>query len=95
MPSFKHKTNKKIYVDKKRIMTLDGVHRELQLEFNLINNITLPELINRKNEIMKRLNNTTIPIDINERIELQDSLYDIKNDISKNKKKNKRLLFEQ
>ena len=33
-------TNKKIYVDKKRIMTLDGVHRELQLEFNLINNIT-------------------------------------------------------
>ena len=51
MPSFKHKTNKKIYVDKKRIMTLDGVHRELQLEFNLINSVTLPDLINRKNEM--------------------------------------------
>ena len=87
MPSFKHKTNKKIYVDKKRIMTLDGVHRELQLEFNLINNITLPDLINRKNEILKKLNNTTTPIEINEKIELQDSLYDIKNEISKNKKK--------
>lgn len=87
MPSFKHKTNKKIYVDKKRIMTLDGVHRELQLEFNLINNITLPDLINRKNEIMKKLNNTTNPVEINEKIELQDSLYDIKNEISKNKKK--------
>jgi hypothetical protein len=87
MPSFKHKTNKKILVDKKRIMTLDSVHRGLQSEFNLINTEVLPELIRKKNEIMKKLNNTENPLDVNEKIELQDSLYDIKQEIYKNKKK--------
>jgi hypothetical protein len=87
MPSFKHKTNKKILVDKKRIMTLDSVHRELQSEFNLINTEMLPNLIRKKNEIMKKLNNTENTLDVNEKIELQDSLYDIKQEIYKNKKK--------
>jgi hypothetical protein len=87
MPSFKHKTNKKIIVDKKRIMTLDSVHRELQSEFNLINTETLPDLIKKKKEIMKKLNNTENILDVNEKIELQDSLYDIKQEIHKNKKK--------
>ena len=36
MPSFKHKTNKKIVVDKKKVMTLDGMHRELQTEFKIV-----------------------------------------------------------
>jgi hypothetical protein len=87
MPSFKYKTNKKILVDKKRIMTLDSVHRELQSEFNLINTEMLPNLIRKKNEIMKKLNNTENTLDVNEKIELQDSLYDIKQEIYKNKKK--------
>ena len=87
MPSFKHKTNKKILVDKKRIMTLDSVHRELQSEFNLINTEMLPGLIRKKNEIMKKLNNKENTLDVNEKIELQDSLYDIKQEIYKNKKK--------
>jgi hypothetical protein len=87
MPSFKHKTNKKILVDKKRIMTLDSVHRELQSEFNLINSDVLPTLIRKKNEIMKKLNNPETIVDVNEKIELQDSLYDIKEEIYKNKKK--------
>jgi len=87
MPSFKHKTNKKIFVDKKRIMTLDSVHRELQCEFNIINSEVLPTLIRRKNEIMKQLNDPEIILDVNDKIELQDSLYDIKEEIYKNKKK--------
>jgi len=87
MPSFKHKTNKKIFVDKKRIMTLDSVHRELQCEFNLINSEVLPTLIRRKNEIMKQLNHSEHILEVNDKIELQDSLYDIKEEIYKNKKK--------
>lgn len=87
MPSFKHKTNKKIFVDKKRIMTLDSVHRELQCEFNVINSELLPTLIRRKNEIMKQLNDPEVILDVNDKIELQDSLYDIKEEIYKNKKK--------
>ena len=101
MPSFKHKTNKKIFVDKKRIMTLDSVHRELQLEFNLINSDVLPTLIHKKNEIMTKLNNPGGIADVNEKIELQDSLYDIKEEIYKNKKKikdyylnNSRFIFD-
>jgi hypothetical protein len=101
MPSFKHKTNKKILVDKKRIMTLDSVHRELQSEFNLINNDVLPTLVRKKNEIMKKLNNPATIVDVNEKIELQDSLYDIKEEIYKNKKKikdyylnNSRFIFD-
>jgi hypothetical protein len=101
MPSFKHKTNKKIFVDKKRIMTLDSVHRELQLEFNLINSDVLPTLIHKKNEIMTKLNNPGSIADVNEKIELQDSLYDIKEEIYKNKKKikdyylnNSRFIFD-
>ncbi len=101
MPSFKHKTNKKILVDKKRIMTLDSVHRELQSEFNLINNDVLPTLVRKKNEIMKKLNNPDTIADVNEKIELQDSLYDIKEEIYKNKKKikdyylnNSRFIFD-
>ena len=101
MPSFKHKTNKKIFVDKKRIMTLDSVHRELQLEFNLINSDVLPTLIHKKNEIMTKLNNPGGIADVNEKIELQDSLYDIKEEIYKTKKKikdyylnNSRFIFD-
>ena len=89
MPSFKHKTNKKIVVDKKRILTLDGVHRELQTEFSLIKNDTLPSLVIEKKEILEKLNGTNrgTNLDINEKIELNDRLYDIKIEISKNKKK--------
>jgi hypothetical protein len=101
MPSFKHKTNKKIFVDKKRIMTLDSVHRELQSEFNLINSDVLPTLVRKKNEIMTKLNNPETIADVNEKIELQDSLYDIKEEIYKNKKKikdyylnNSRFIFD-
>jgi hypothetical protein len=101
MPSFKHKTNKKIFVDKKRIMTLDSVHRELQSEFNLINSDVLPTLVRKKNEIMTKLNNPDTIADVNEKIELQDSLYDIKEEIYKNKKKikdyylnNSRFIFD-
>lgn len=101
MPSFKHKTNKKIIVDKKKIMTLDSVHRELQSEFYLINNEVLPTLCRNKNEIMKKLNNPHTIADVNEKIELQDSLYDIKEEIYKNKKKikdyylnNSRFIFD-
>ena len=101
MPSFKHKTNKKIVIDKKKIMTLDSVHRELQSEFNLINSELLPSLISKKNQIMKKLNNHAPIADINEKIELQDSLYDIKEEICKNKKKikdyylnNSRFIFD-
>jgi hypothetical protein len=82
-------------------MTLDSVHRELQCEFNIINSEVLPTLIRRKNEIVKQLNDSEIILEVNDKIELQDSLYDIKEEIYKNKKKikdyylnNSRFIFD-
>lgn len=34
MPSFKHKTNKKIVLDEKTITTLDSKHKEIEKEFD-------------------------------------------------------------
>ena len=86
MPSFKHKTNKKIFVDKKSIITLDGKHKELQNEFNEINKNIIPELKKEKIEIKKKLNENSI-LDINEKMELLDRLNDIDIEI-KNYKQN-------
>jgi hypothetical protein len=47
----------------------------------------LPTLIRRKKEIMKQLNDPEVILEVNDKIELQDSLYDIKEEIYKNKKK--------
>jgi hypothetical protein len=101
MPSFKHKTNKKIHVDKKKVMTLDGMHRELQSEFKMIEDDLLPELIREKNKIIEMIENKERKLDISKEIELKDRLYDIKNDISKYKLKikeyylnNSRFIFD-
>ena len=41
MPSFKYKTNKKITVDDKSIVTLDNRHKEMQLHFSNVTNIIM------------------------------------------------------
>jgi hypothetical protein len=74
MPSFKHKTNKKLFVDNKKSMTLDGVHRELQVEFNLIETEKLPALYKEKNEIHAKLKNNKGVIDISKQIELKRNI---------------------
>ena len=89
MPSFKHKTNKKLFFDYKKSMTLDGVHRELQMEFNMIETEILPALYKEKNDILAKLKNykDTGIVNITKQIELNDRLYDIKKEISENKRK--------
>ena len=86
MPSFKHKTNKKFFVDNKKTMTLDGVHRELQVEFNIIETESLPALQKEKKDILNKLKNKSV-MDISKQIELNDRLYDIKKEISDNNRK--------
>ena len=36
MPTFKHKTNKKIVLDEKSIITLDSKHKEIEKDFQII-----------------------------------------------------------
>jgi hypothetical protein len=55
MPSFKYKTNKKIIVDDKSITTLDNRHREMQLYFSNVENVIIPNLLNEKKTLQKKL----------------------------------------
>ena len=81
MPSFKYKTNKKITVDDKSIVTLDNRHKEMQLHFSNVTNIIIPNLLKEKKELTTILNDEeeirNIPIE--KQLELRDHLNDIKN----------------
>jgi hypothetical protein len=55
MPSFKHKTNKNIVVNKKSITTLDSKHKETEQLFQVFNTHTAPELENELKELKKQL----------------------------------------
>ena len=55
MPSFKPKTAKKIKVNKKNSITLDGKHREFINEFNKDENDRIPKLAKEKQQLQERL----------------------------------------
>jgi hypothetical protein len=87
MPNFKHKTNKKIIMDEKSITTLDSKHRDIENEFTKEKEETLPELRAKKKYFQKLSNDNTLSIE--QKIEIQDTLRDIKSQINCIKKKNK------
>lgn len=87
MPSFKYKTNKKITVDDKSIVTLDNRHKEMQLHFSNVTNIIIPNLLKEKKELTTILNDEekirNIPIE--KQLELRDHLNDVKNTLKTHK----------
>jgi len=87
MPSFKHKTNKKIILDEKSITTLDSKHREIENEFVIDKENTLPELRAKKKYLANLLKDDNN--DIGKQIEIKDMLYDITKQINSIKKKSK------
>ena len=71
MPSFKHKTNKKITLDEKSIVTLDSEHKEIESEFNNMNEKTIPELRALRRHYKIRIseeNNRLIKLELEDRI---------------------------
>ena len=87
MPNFKHKTNKKIIMDEKSITTLDSKHRDIENEFATERQETLPELRAKKKYFQKLESDTSISIE--HKIEIQDTLRDIRSQINSIKKKSK------
>jgi hypothetical protein len=87
MPSFKYKTNKKITVDDKSIVTLDNRHKEMQLHFSNVTNIIIPNLLKEKKELTIMLNDEEeirkIPIE--KQLELKDRFNDVKNTLKTHK----------
>ena len=88
MPSFKHKTNKKIILDEKTITTLDGKHREVEKDFDRDKTEVLPELRAKRKHLSKLLGTPNIGIE--EELEIKDKIKDINTQIQtikRNKKK--------
>ena len=73
MPTFKHKTNKKIVMDEKSIVTLDSKHRELETDFDNEKNEILPHLREKK-KYLKKLLEDSIDITIDQQLEIRDTL---------------------
>ena len=87
MPSFKHKTNKKIILDEKTITTLDGKHREVEKEFDKDKTEVLPELRAKRKHLSKLLESLNIGIE--EELEIKDKIKDINTQIQSIKRNKK------
>ena len=85
MPNFKPKTKKKIKVSKKSTITLDSKHNEKITEFKNIKEQRLPQLEKQKSKIKKQLKKGNLQIE--NRLELQDKLKEIRKEIIVLKKK--------
>ena len=87
MPIFKPKNTKKIEISKKTSTTLDGKHKEITESIKKEQTDVLPSLKKEKRVILNRLKEPSITID--ERLELQDKLTEIKQHISQIHKREK------
>ena len=70
--SFKQKTNKKIVLDEKSIVTLDSKHREHQTKIAKLKSETIPRLIKEKRALQQQLlanPNAANAVELRERIE--------------------------
>ena len=86
MPSFKHKTNKKITLDEKSIVTLDSKHKEIESEFYDVKVKTLPELRALKRYYKQKTQDTSDKI---MKIEINEKLKEINKQIHDENKKQK------
>ena len=87
MPSFKHKTNKKIVLDEKSIITLDSKHKEIEKDFERDQSEIIPDLRAKKKHFIKLLQEPSLTID--QKLEIEDSIKNIKSqiiDLKSNKK---------
>ena len=87
MPAFKHKTNKKIILDEKSIITLDTKHKEFEKEFEQNNNVLLPELRAKKKYLTKLLQATNITVE--QRLDINDNILNTVTQIKALKQKEK------
>ena len=99
MPTFKPKTSKKIYYNKKNAITLDNKHKEFINEFIKDKKDKIPELQNEKNKLIKELNDEQITLemklDIRDRIkEINIKLKELKNKKTNYLLDNSKFIFE-
>jgi len=96
MPSFKPKTTKKIKVNKKSNVTLDGKHNEFINEFTKDEQNNLPKLKSEKREITVKIeeNEKSKSMNIEELMDYKDRLNEINNEIKNIKTKKKEYFLD-
>ena len=92
MPAFKPKNMKKIIISKKNITTLDGKHKEIIDSFTSNKEELLPQLLNERREIVKKLKTGNLSID--EQLEMGDKLVEIKTKMQLLKRMEKEYLLK-
>jgi hypothetical protein len=75
MPNFKHKTNKRIILDEKTIITMDTKHKEIEKKFKNDKDNILPTLRIKKKYYTKLLTNQQLTIE--QKLEIRDCIKDI------------------
>ena len=89
MPNFKPKSNKKIKYNNKKAVTLDSKHKEFLNEFYKDEIDKIPELKMKKHQLIEHFNKDQSKMSVEQKLEMQDQIEEIKTQIKylKNKKK--------
>jgi len=89
MPSFKPKTMKKIKVNKKNAVTLDGKHKEMLTDFSKDEKDVIPTLKEEKKILKQKLLEKEEILNVEQKLDMHDRIQEINETIQelKNKKK--------
>lgn len=89
MPSFRPKNSKKIFVDKRTTVTLDGKHKEYLNKFSTNEKTLLPKYISQKEELLKELDNSMNELSIEKHLDIKDRINSLNLEINKIKSEKK------
>ena len=92
MPSFKPKSKKKILNNGQQILTVDNQHNEKMKHFQTIEEVNIPRLEKKKQNILNKLKKTK-NADIETTLKMEDELKMIKKQIKEHKDKKKEYLL--
>jgi len=91
---FKPKTTKKIKINKRSAITLDGKHREYLNEFIKDDVDRIPELKLERDNLQKKIDDPNITLSLEERLDIKDRLKEINKTIKNCHLKKKEYLLE-
>ena len=94
MPGFKPKNPKKIKVNKKNSITLDGKHKEFLNEFAKDEYNTIPELQTEKKALIMQLETEKDTLTIEQQLDINDKINEIKKAIKEIKIKKKEYFLD-
>ena len=94
MPNFKPKSNKKFKFNKKSAVTLDTKHKEFINEFSKDENNRIPELKAERLQLKEKLDEPNSSLTIEQRLDIQDQVNEITNQIKTIKSKKKEYFLD-